>query len=299
MNVNMMLTEGYKESRVKFPCTVSQKHDGVPVLFYVEDGVLKHKTRQGKELFSIPHIIDIVEQWKDQYVDSDYEGFLFVGELMIFQATHEKGVYALPFKDISGKVRKQEPCTDLKLCVFEIDDRVDHVFGNIFDMNCKFDTWLGMPDNSIYKIVQERVINLEELTLHLERLKKRDWEGIIIRHGEYLWETERPKRSYNSMRVVKELTADLKVVGLEEAVSKDGIPHGRVGAFMCEYKGSEIKVGAGKLTHKDAKDLWDNELFQYGRIIQVKYKKDDSYDALRQPTFQCFRDDKDEPHWDE
>lgn len=291
MNINMMLTEGYKESKVKFPCKVSRKFDGVPVLFYVENGILKHKTRQGKELQSIPHIIKMVETLR-KHKFPKHEGFLCVGELMLFTRDFRGRTYEVPFKDISGKVRKQEPCLDLEYLIFEMHEDIDTEFTPV----------VSKSDEKVLKLrkVSQIVVNDQEtLNEYIELLKSKDWEGIIIRHGNYYWDTERPKRSYNSMRVVKERTADLRVVGLEEAVSKDGKPHGRVGAFICEYKDTHIKVGAGKLTHIEAKDLWDNELFQYGRIIKVKYKKDDSYDALRQPTFQCFRDDKDEPNWDE
>lgn len=282
MNINMMLTEGYKESKVKFPCKVSRKFDGVPVLFYVENGILKHKTRQGKELQSIPHIIEHVEKWLSY--NPGHEGFVCVGELILMDKL-KNGMYTeKPFKESSGKVRKQAPCLDLKYMVFEVDDRVQDTFLN---------------SDVCVEVIQYLIDDQVTLDEFILQMYKTDWEGLIIRHGEYICNTERPKRSYNSMRVVKELTADLRVVGLEEAVSKDGKPHGRVGAFICEYKDTHIKVGAGKLTHVEAKDLWDNELFQYGRIIQVKYKKDDSYEALRQPTYQCFRDDKSEPHWDE
>ena len=63
------------------------------------------------------------------------------------------------------------------------------------------------------------------------------------------------------------------------------------------YKGTEIGIGPGRLTHAERIELWVHS--QTGmfnkRMAQIKYKADDSYDALRQPTFQFWRDEKDEP----
>lgn len=278
--MKMMLSKAYQENKVKFPCYVSQKLDGVPVIFWLENGELKHATRQGKQLESIPHIIKNVKELVD--TSNLTEGFVCCGELYIKD---------MPFKDISGKVRKQLPCKDLKLYIFELSKEINFLqyiatVSSLWDMPCY-----------INQIRQEKVNNQEELQSHLDMLNvtDEDWEGLIIRSGEY----EHGKRSWNSMKYKIEPTADLKVVGIEEAISKEGEPLGRVGAFLCEYKDSIIKVGSGKLSHAESKILWDEELLQYGRIIEVKYMKDDSYEALRQPTFQCFRDDKDEPNWDE
>jgi hypothetical protein len=69
-----------------------------------------------------------------------------------------------------------------------------------------------------------------------------------------------------------------------------------IGRINCWYKGQIIGVGPGKLTHAERRELAKAPmvLTGYNRIAKVQYKKDDSYEALRQPTFQCWRDDKDE-----
>ena len=82
-----------------------------------------------------------------------------------------------------------------------------------------------------------------------------------------------------------------------------------VGRLIVSYKGLTIGVGPGRLTHGERTSLWTcreaylrteqdghrwKELLP-GRIAQIKYKADDSYDALRQPTFQHWRPEKDEP----
>jgi hypothetical protein len=104
-------------------------------------------------------------------------------------------------------------------------------------------------------------------------------------------------------------TIDLLVVGFEEAHSEDGNPLGMVGRVNAEYntmgfdtEGAVhnyqiIGVGPGALNHTERKNLW--RMYKQGkftpRIAEIRYMRDDSYDALRQPTFKQWRDDKVNP----
>lgn len=271
--MEMMLSKNYDEKKVQFPCYVSRKYDGVPVIFWLEYGELKHATRQGKQLESIPHIIEEVKLWLDNQ-EHLFDGFVLCGELYIPHT---------PFKVISGFVRRHEPCLDLDLRVFELSPHLRFVD---YTLAKKDSSW----DDFKLRLVEQKEIHTQEgLNYLLDNLDK-NWEGLMIRHGEY----QHGKRSWNSMKFKKDPTVDLKVLGVEEAYSKDGEPKGMIGAFICEFHGRDIKVGAGKMNHADRKELWENPP-EYGeRIIEVKYMKDDSYDDLRQPTFQRWRDDKNE-----
>lgn len=263
--MKMMLSKGYDEKKVKFPCYVSQKYDGVPVIFWKEDGLLKMSSRQGKPILSIDHIYDEVSAYLETQYSSD-NSIMLVGELII---------PGLPFKDISGKVRKGLPCTDLELKIFYSND----------EFNTSSITRLDY--DHLEMVQQIPMMDFEHLNSKLETFPE-EWEGLMITHGEY----ESGKRSWNSMKFKREPTVDLKVAGVEEAHSKEGEPKGMIGAFICEYKGRNIKVGAGKTSHAERVELWTNPPLYGERIIEVKYMKDDSYEDLRQPTFQQWRDDK-------
>lgn len=264
--MEMMLSKNYEKGKVKFPCYVSRKYDGVPVIFYIEDGELKHCTRQGNVLTSIDHIVEhIQEVLNNEYIYDD--GIVCVGELYINNT---------PFKDISGKARKDEPCTLLRLMIFHAEDQwvevlEDKVFGHV-------------------KMIETRRVMTYEVLDGIIETYPREWEGIMIRSGDY----ECGKRSWNSMKYKEVPTVDLRVTGFTEAIAKDGVPKGMVGAVQCVYKHKVINVGPGKMTHAERKKVFNNKGLYIGRIAEVKYMPDKSYEKLRQPTYQCWRMDKDE-----
>jgi ATP-dependent DNA ligase len=117
------------------------------------------------------------------------------------------------------------------------------------------------------------------------------------------------KRCWGTQRMKPVPTIDLMIVGFEEAHSADGNPLGMVGRVLAEYntmgfdaEGAVhnyqiIGVGPGALNHTERKNLW--RMYKQGkfapRIAEIRYMRDDSYDALRQPTFKQWRDDKVNP----
>lgn len=263
--MHMMLSKNYDPKKVKFPCRVSRKYDGVPIMFWMEDGVVKHATRQGNQTTSIDHIIQDVAFMFEGYP----EGYLCCGEVC------RDG---LTFQEVNGKVRNSRPSPDLEI--------------NIFDCVKIPEVFLSWHVNFI---IHDTCNNQEELQAHLDNLNP-DWEGLIIRTGEYELNEgkEKPKRSWNSMKYVIDPSVDLRVLGFTEAISKDKEPKGMVGGILCEYQGRQIKSGPGKLSHDERKDIWENQDKYIGKIAQIQHKKDPGYKDLRQPTFQYWRDDKNE-----
>jgi hypothetical protein len=70
-----------------------------------------------------------------------------------------------------------------------------------------------------------------------------------------------------------------------------------VGRIIADFHGTEIGVGPGKLSHAERRKLWVNREHNHG-VATIKYKRDDSYTALRQPTFQHWRPEKTEPSYE-
>jgi ATP-dependent DNA ligase len=109
------------------------------------------------------------------------------------------------------------------------------------------------------------------------------------------------KRCWGTQRMKPVPTIDLKVIGFEEAVhGASGNPNGMVGRINVEFtrlhngtpRMAHIGVGPGTLTHKERTQIWNNQKKFHGRIAEVRYMRDDTYEALRQPTFLRWRDDK-------
>ena len=138
----------------------------------------------------------------------------------------------------------------------------------------------GDDTNEITRILEEEVSNGEE--------------GIMINilDGKYEF-----KRTNNLLKVKKFESCDLKVIGFEEG---NGKYVGKLGAFICEYKGGEVKVGSG-LTDDMRVEIWNNRDKYMNAIIEVSYfeetKDSTGKPSLRFPTFKDFRYDKTEPNY--
>ena len=140
--------------------------------------------------------------------------------------------------------------------------------------------YVGEDTSKILEILNEQIANGEE--------------GVMIN----IWDANYEfKRTNNLLKCKVFNTADLRVIGFEEGTGKYV---GRLGAFICEYKGGEVRVGSG-LTDEQRKAVWDNQKVCLGKIIEVSYfeetKDSTGKLSLRFPTFKDFRLDKTEPNY--
>lgn len=287
------LSKPYDESKVEFPGYLSQKLDGVPIRIDADfsDGVsYVARTRQGELAPSVDaqvnNFLSLIHQ----------SGVIANGQhTFIAEVTHK---HFRDFKDVSGVVRRQTQQEDLILNVFDYAnwqtpdaDFVEryivatHIFQHFHA--------------DFVKLIPQYGVNEDTFSTVKEHLLDR-WpnaEGLVYRSFKGKFEAN--KRRWNYMKILNEPTIDLRIVGFEEAVEgKTRRGKGMVGRLIADYHGTEVGIGPGKLTHKERVSLWKDWTDptsdrDYTRIAQIKYKKDDSYAALRQPTFQYWRDDKD------
>jgi len=82
--------------------------------------------------------------------------------------------------------------------------------------------------------------------------------------------------------------ADVKVIGLQEGTGKH---QGKLGSFLVDYKGVEVRVGSG-LNDELREQIWSDQANVIGRTIEVRYQEETPDGSLRFPTFVCFRNDK-------
>jgi DNA ligase-1 len=119
-------------------------------------------------------------------------------------------------------------------------------------------------------------------------------EGIMINDWNAPYEF---KRSNALLKCKQFNTCDLRVIDFEPG---EGKYTGMLGAFICEYKGGEVKIGSG-LTDELRKKVWDRRSEYVNTIIEVSYFEEtvDSTGkkSLRFPTFKDFRFDKTEPSY--
>lgn len=319
------LAKGFTPKKLEYPVILSEKYDGVPIAVTVtvdDTGTpllpATRKTRQGEDCVSA---FSIVTEWVVNNL-SFFEGFpgqhTVVGEL--FQTGNPRA----PFKDTSGIVRRQ--VDQGKLLSWGLFDYFwdggggnDNAYIDRFTHFCdKMDTTEHVFCIPFYTVRDEEELNATFEVFTRDNPKA---EGMVARSATDVFNPG--KRSWGYQKMLYEPTVDLRIVRVEEATTADGEPKGMVGRLVASYKGTEIGIGPGRLTHAERIELWEQYQREasycccgstvdhypdghspvraadyYGfpnRIAQIKYKADESYDALRQPTFQHWRDDKTEP----
>jgi len=288
---------------------LSRKYDGVPVRIDIyPNGTYEVRSRQNKPVPSIRKLANSFARAVSIEVPVS-----FVGEL-ILRNNHDAD-----FKDVSGVVRRHK-------------DQSDELYLMLFDCSLTSDystrwKWMAEHLNGVHEqvsVVHQHSCSSSDEILEYYELFMQCYpkaEGMVVRSYNDPWSPG--KRSWGYQKLLKEPTIDLLIVGVEEAVDKYGELKGMAGRLIASYKGSHIGIGPGRMPHKERIELWEqyqreashcccgSPVDHYpdghspisaadyycfpNRIAQIKHKGDNSYDALRQPTFQCWRPDKDEP----
>ena len=305
-NEMIELYKTWTEKKVKYPVGVQQKFDGVPGKFINVGGNIVTYSRQGEQYLSTAHI----ERHAQAILLT--LGGSFTGELY---------VPGLPFKDIGGLVRRQEPAPIIQCYVFDFDIR-----------NTPQEQWIvrhrqfalalaaylsasGLsPADCPIKLVPTVVCNDANAVGNVwdtVRLAFPKAEGLV---GHSLSKPYQPgTRRWDTQKLKPRPSIELRVVGFKEALSADGDALGMVGRVECELttvnklgqaSTGVIGVGPGSLTHAERRSLWkfytmvarDISLMPKAMvgaaIAEVGYMPDPSYDMLREPTFKRWRLDR-------
>lgn len=104
------------------------------------------------------------------------------------------------------------------------------------------------------------------------------------------------KRHNGILKVKQFYTMDLPIVGCEEG---SGRLANRLGAFVLDFKGNEVRVGSG-FTDEERFWFWQRRESMIGKLCEVKYKeiscdKHTGAESLQFPVFVALRTDKTEP----
>ena len=283
------LSKGYKPEKLIFPVFISEKLDGMPIKLSInhELGTVTDESRQGSSNVSVAHDAENFMRQMLPWINEKMESF-------VAEITHE---HIKGFKDISGTVRRQQHCSQFVWNFFDYDNGQDLDF---YQRTSRLKALLGaFPIGAKFKYVRQHMIHsMEQLDKFIiDKPIKDDQEGWVIRAAGDMWAPA--SRSWGYQKIVVTPSEDLPLVQVDEAVSKDGEPLGMAGKLWARYNDQLIGVGPGKLTHPERTDLWLQ--YQKGKMkgtwnnptMEVTYKKDDTYTALREARFTCWRPDKD------
>ena len=281
------LSKKYNPKKLEFPVYISEKLDGVPIRVDTERGCKGTvvQSRQGKEVPSV----------KEDILDFTYlaDSFLDGGRLaFVAEVTHNitKG-----FKDVSGIVRRQ---TTQEGLIYNFFDYVNYTDDDPFYIRSRQlqDLFLFIHDNRFKCVKQTRLVDQEALDQFLaDNPIRPDQEGWVIRSHNGLWLPGSRKWDYQKFLITP--TEDLPLIRVDEAIDQYGTPKGMAGKLWVLYKGEEIGCGPGALTHPERVNLLEEYRLSgkgwHNPTIEVAYKYDPTYDALREARFVAFRPDKD------
>lgn len=286
-NEPIELLKGYDPKKLMYPAVMLEKFDGVPLRFIRTKDTIVNVTRQNKTVTSVQHL------YEDLKVLLDPGGWL-IGEMYS---------YVLPFKTVSGMVRKNAPAPELVCMVFDADCRGEK--GSWVDRQRVFrqrlkalvaDRYSSDDSTTGIQFIPGRTVNnAEQAEKYYQEFMLRNptAEGVVYRSLDA--EFQPGTRRWHVQKRKPKPTIDLRIVGFVEAMSEQGDPLGMVGRVIASYNGEHIGVGPGKLTHYERRAIFIDGQDYVGNIAEIEYMQDDTYDALRQATFQRWRFDKETP----
>lgn len=108
--------------------------------------------------------------------------------------------------------------------------------------------------------------DMQEVIRIFEKFLSWGWEGLMIKSIEspYAW-----TRNKNVLKMKLMDTADLTVLSVIEA---EGQGRGTVGKLVCDYKGTTLNIGTGKMTMEEKKNFFANPNLIIGKTIEVAYQ---------------------------
>ena len=132
----------------------------------------------------------------------------------------------------------------------------------------------------------------EMIPVLLDKMVAEDKEGLMVN----LDVPYKCKRHNGILKVKRFYTMDLSIIGCEEG---SGRLANRLGAFVLDFKGNEVRVGSG-FTDEERFWFWQRRESMIGKLCEVKYKeiscdKHTGAESLQFPVFVALRTDKTEP----
>lgn len=266
--------------------TLTTKIDGGRIIAIKKNGDIKFYTRAG-QLYE--GLVDLEQAFaSDLFPDN----ICFDGEITLLNpgTLTSKEQY----KETMKIVRKDGEKHGVKMRVFDMmpaDDFLNQTSSHTYEfrraaletlfscLSCNYFTILdnlytGTDTNEIQRILNEQIANGEE--------------GIMINICDAYYEF---KRTNSLLKVKKMQDIDLRVIGYEEGSNSN---KGKLGAFIVDYKGNQVKVGSG-FSKELREEIWKNPDEYIGVMIAVQYFEETTNQnggtSLRFPVFLDFRYD--------
>lgn len=254
-----MLAHDYSKHKhkVKYPCFMQPKLDGVRCLARKQNGETILLSRKNKE-YNLPHISSIL----NKFFINDYENWILDGELYIHDVSFDKNgkpVRNTSFQTLMSWIKRHQ--TDSLKVEYHVYDIISD---EPFETRLKKLRALNGIDSKI-KVVDTYSINKEaDVNLYYTSFFKNGYEGGILRHSNDGY--EKNYRSYNLLKVKNFITEEFEVIGAEENSKSLGQC-----SFILTTKGGGVFKAKPEGSVEYREYLWQNHKQYIGKQATVKY----------------------------
>ena len=267
---------------------VTQKLDGFRSLVEINDGrVVSIRTRKGKLLTNLNELTKALEEALPQTGH-----YMFDGELLI-NDDESKWTSGERFQQTSKQVSAKEQARDVAFHIFDALPYSEFIKGQSIDTyNKRRELINEVRENELVKVVPVLgTCTKDEISTWSDFATEHNWEGVMLNDPNAHYETKRHK---GLLKVKKMHTADLMIVGFEEAI--DGKNRGGLKSLIVQLDDENTVNVASGLTEEQRIDIWANKDQYLGKIVEVKYFEEtvnqNGGRSLRFPVVLRFRDDK-------
>lgn len=277
----LMLASQQKNSKVKFPCGIEIKYDGLRCAAIYDGQSVQFLSRAGKPFDTLDFLSDDVIEYLDN------KPGMLDGELMgdDFNST------------VSGVKRKgsNESTESVKFYVYDQltieefrEQKCSRTRSERYDWLQERGTALKLDKSSRIQVVQAlEVHSIEESEVLFHQFMKDGHEGAILKDWDGVYEFKRV-RTISKMKPSE--TADCPIIGFDEGAGKY---EGMLGAFVVEFEGKECRVGTG-LSDEQRVEFWNRKSELVDQLIEVAYMErtesiSEAGGSMRHPVFKGFR----------
>ena len=267
---------------------VTQKLDGFRSVVEIDSGkIVAIRTRKGKLLTNLSELMIALEKALPN------EGhYIFDGELLV-NDNDGRWTSGERFQQTSKQVSAKDQAHNVAFHIFDALPYDEFVNDSSSDTYTKRRELLNsVRENELVKVIPVLgTCTKDEISTWSDFATENNWEGVMLNDPNARYETKRHK---GLLKVKKMHTADLMIVGFEEAI--DGKNRGGLKSLIVQLDDENTVNVASGLTEEQRVDIWANKDNYLGKIVEVKYFEEtvnqNGGRSLRFPIVLRFRDDK-------
>jgi DNA ligase-1 len=264
-----------KKQKIKFPCFVQPKLDGVRCIAFMDKNKVVMQSRTGSHFESLAHLTEVLAPVFKQLANP----VVFDGELY----TDE-----MPFEELVGLVKTKKCTADTLQKIAKIKYHVYDIVDTLAPFSERTQRIAQILHPSIrtkwVECVQtDTVHNIDEFKAKFTEYVESGYEGIMLRNLEGKYQCN--YRSHDLQKYKEFLESEYPIVGYTEGAGKD---KGTV-IWICSTGSNEFSVRP-RGTFEQRKEWFDTGAQYIGQMLTVIYQELSENGVPRFPVGKCIRE---------